>query len=473
LLDDPSAYLNVGLDQRGGLAFWDKRSAGGPLQMDSAAPSQLISMWTWAGTDFNHTATLGSGIVPGAYPGAILTLSANGAAAGSGVLWAVSSDAGSADHNMRSGVLRAFDADTLALLWDSITFSKDDIGLFSKFTPVTVANGKVYAASFSKKVVAYGLLQTPNPSAATAAYVKVISRVDPTLVLEVAGASPFNLSRVQIGRDAGWGRQRWKMITGSNGTQFFSALDPNMALDVVGAGTAPSTPVNLYASNGTPAQFWNLTQSAGGYSRIISVANNLALDVPGAQATDGNGLQTFTTNGTVAQDWMIVNEPDAGVQECSPNIVIQARATGKLVTLPAGAASGAGAVIATQSATADQTFVMSTNLDGSYSFRSKASGLFLDVMGAGTSAGTIVWGYAGNGTNAQKWDVNWPDSPNGNNGFMQLLPLSSPGLTLDVQWAGSADGTPLQVWNINGTFAQDWAIFDAASGMRCNFRTPF
>jgi hypothetical protein len=471
-LGDPNSYLNVGGDQRGGLIFWDKRAAGGPLQIYSAAPSQTIGLWRWGGADFNRTQSLSSGIVPGSYPGGILSLSANGARAGTGILWSLSSDAGNAEHDKRSGVLRAFNADTLQPIWDSITYSKDDVGLLSKFAPPTIANGKVYVASFSRRVAAFGLLPTPNPQPTS--YVKLISRLDPTLVLEVAGASQSNQSRIQLGRDADWGRQRWKMVAGAKGRQFISALNSNMVLDVVYAGQAAGTPVNLYSSNGTNAQYWKLTQNGNGYTQIISVANNLALNVQGAYTTDGTLLQTWTINGTAAQDWIIEAEPDGGLQECfTPDVVIESRATGKLLTFTSGATNFTTAVIATSSANANQTFIMSTNLDGSYSFQSNTDGLFLDVVGAGTTEQTPVDSYQGSGTNAQQWDVNWPTDPNGNNGYMQLVPLSSPGLTLDVQWAGQADGTPLQIWDFNGTFAQDWAIYDAANGMQCRFRTPF
>ena len=190
LSGSPSSYLNIGFDRRDGLIFWDKRGSGGQLQMYSAAPSQYISMWMWARSNFNFTPSLTSSIVPGSYPGGMASLSSNGAASGTGILWSVSSDAGDTESDMRSGVLRAFDAESLLPLWDSITYRDDDIGLFSKSTPPTIANGKVYVASFSKQVSAYGLLPVPRPPIAAGHYVKLVSRLDPTLVLEVAGAFP-------------------------------------------------------------------------------------------------------------------------------------------------------------------------------------------------------------------------------------------------------------------------------------------
>ena len=44
--------------------------------------------------------------------------------------------------------------------------AQDHLGNFAKFTPVTVANGKVYAATFSNRLAVYGLrpLTDPRPT---------------------------------------------------------------------------------------------------------------------------------------------------------------------------------------------------------------------------------------------------------------------------------------------------------------------
>jgi hypothetical protein len=57
-------------------------------------------------------------------------------------------------------VLRAFDATDIATeLWNSHQDAKrDDCGSFPKFAVPTVANGKVYYGSFSKRLCVYGLL---------------------------------------------------------------------------------------------------------------------------------------------------------------------------------------------------------------------------------------------------------------------------------------------------------------------------
>jgi outer membrane protein assembly factor BamB len=62
-----------------------------------------------------------------------------------------------ANENVVPGTLRAMDASTLKELWNSDRDRTDPLGNVAKFTPVTVANGKVYVATLSNKLVVYGL----------------------------------------------------------------------------------------------------------------------------------------------------------------------------------------------------------------------------------------------------------------------------------------------------------------------------
>lgn len=99
-------------------------------------------------------------------PGGILALSARGTNAGSGILWAASQLDGDANQAVRRGILIAFNAQNVTnVLWDSEQLSaRDAVGNFAKFVPPTVANGKVYLATFSNRLNVYGLLPPPQLS---------------------------------------------------------------------------------------------------------------------------------------------------------------------------------------------------------------------------------------------------------------------------------------------------------------------
>ena len=101
---------------------------------------------------------------PAGTPGGILAVSANGTNAGSGIVWASHQLNGDANHTVRPGILRAFNAQNITNeLWNSQQLTnRDAVGNFAKFVPPTVANGKVYLATFSSRLNVYGLLPTPN-----------------------------------------------------------------------------------------------------------------------------------------------------------------------------------------------------------------------------------------------------------------------------------------------------------------------
>jgi len=103
-------------------------------------------------------------------PGGILALSANGTNAGSGIVWASYNLVGNANQQVRPGILRAYNAQNVAQeLWNSEQLSaRDSVGNLAKFVPPTVANGKVYMATFSNRLNAYGLLSRPSLAIALA-----------------------------------------------------------------------------------------------------------------------------------------------------------------------------------------------------------------------------------------------------------------------------------------------------------------
>lgn len=106
----------------------------------------------------------GIGMLPYAYmPGGILSLSSNGSKPGTGILWVNRTLTGNPNQMVVPGALQAFDAmDVTHELWNSNWNSKrDSVGKHPKFVPPTIANGKVYMATFSNKLNVYGLNPPP------------------------------------------------------------------------------------------------------------------------------------------------------------------------------------------------------------------------------------------------------------------------------------------------------------------------
>jgi len=96
---------------------------------------------------------------PTGQSGAVLSVSSNGATAGTAILWAAYASTGDAESVVTPGILRAFDAmDVTRELWNSQQNpARDGAGTYAKFSAPTIANGHVYLPTFSNKVVVYGL----------------------------------------------------------------------------------------------------------------------------------------------------------------------------------------------------------------------------------------------------------------------------------------------------------------------------
>jgi hypothetical protein len=112
------------------------------------------------------------------HPGAMLSLSANKDR--DGILWAAIHATGDSWHESRPGVLHAYDAEDIRHeLWNSLELpARDDCGEYSKMAPPTIANGRVYLASFGSENVGtgqfcvYGLLPTSSAKLVAPAGVK-------------------------------------------------------------------------------------------------------------------------------------------------------------------------------------------------------------------------------------------------------------------------------------------------------------
>jgi hypothetical protein len=98
-----------------------------------------------------------------------VSVSSNGSEVGTGIVWAtrpfVDPTTPVVDESLYhtvAGYLEAFDATQLTHpLWTSNdNAARDSLGNWAKFTPPTIANGKVYMPTQSNQLVVYGLLAT-------------------------------------------------------------------------------------------------------------------------------------------------------------------------------------------------------------------------------------------------------------------------------------------------------------------------
>jgi mono/diheme cytochrome c family protein len=150
-----------------GAVYWKSAARGGMVYL--WGQDDALHVFAFNNGRFDPQ-PLGVGAETSAYPGAMLSLSADGDT--HGVLWANAALAPhGGSHINGPGVLRAYDAnDVTRELWDSnMDPARDTPGRVSKNAPPTVVNGKVYLASFGALPVGtgaldvYGLLPAPKP----------------------------------------------------------------------------------------------------------------------------------------------------------------------------------------------------------------------------------------------------------------------------------------------------------------------
>jgi hypothetical protein len=121
---------------------------------------------------------------PEGMPGGMLALSANGKKAGTGIVWAVAPLDGDANQQRGvKGLVLALDAqDVSRTLWTSEQVAeRDRLGLFAKFVPPMIANGKVFVATYGDDEArrTYGTQPEQHPTQFPQRYHVVVYGIGP------------------------------------------------------------------------------------------------------------------------------------------------------------------------------------------------------------------------------------------------------------------------------------------------------
>lgn len=168
---DPAAYgqaESFGPNIHGGPVYWERPRLGYGLIYQMAEKDYLKAFpYDLRTHRVSEQPTMTSRMrAPDGMPGGFSSLSADGET--NGILWTSLAVAGDAQWTNQPGILAAFDATTLEELWSDPPMEAgpqpaaapspgpDDV-LFAKFTTPTIADGKVYRATYSNQLIVYGL----------------------------------------------------------------------------------------------------------------------------------------------------------------------------------------------------------------------------------------------------------------------------------------------------------------------------
>jgi hypothetical protein len=173
---------------------------------------------------------------------------------------------------------------------------------------------------------------------------------------------------------------------------------PSERLDDNAGGTANGNPVQIWQANGLAPQQWNFASIGGNnYNLAVNEGPYCLDDMGGAQGTQ---VAVWSCNGNVNQSWTVNTQ------------------------------NGGYALI-----------------DG--------SGLCLDVANGTPANGTQVRNWPCNNSSAQTWMADYT-TPTIGNGVHTLTPQCATGSRLDDNAAGTGNGNPVQIWQANGSAAQQW-----------------
>jgi len=261
----------------GAPVYWKDNPGFGPT-MYLWGSGDYLKAFEFNGSTFQTTPVSQGSILDaiGLSNTAALSVSANGSQNGTGIVWGSAPYSGDANNaGTVPGILYAFDASDLTHeLWDSKqNAARDDVGSYAKFCPPTIANGKVYLATFSGQLVAYGL----NPPPATG-----IS------FIQVTAATPQSpTSTVSV-------------------TYPFAELAGDLNVVVVGWNDTSSSVQSIKDSHGNtyalaagPIRGTNLSQSIYYLSNVVSGSNtvtvtfNQAASYPDVRALEYSGVSAL------------------------------------------------------------------------------------------------------------------------------------------------------------------------------------
>ena len=273
-----------------GPAFWNRTTGAGPTLYAWPANYGALEALQFTGSGFNTTPLSQSTILnPSGETDGALTVSANGSTVGSGIVWA-STGVADSDHGIVAGVLRAFDANNVATeLWDStMNDARDDPGLWSKYSPPTVANGKIYLASLSNLLNVYGLLSSQG-------FTVSATPSSETVTIGGSTASPYTVSTTAVsGFSGSIGLSVTGLPTGATGT--FSPISVSAgSSSALTVATTSSTPAGTYTLTITGIS-GSLTQTA---TVTLVVTPDFTLSAtPGTQTVNPGRSVPYTVNTT-------------------------------------------------------------------------------------------------------------------------------------------------------------------------------
>lgn len=323
-------------------------------------------------------------------------------------------------------------------------------------------------------------------------------------VLDVNGAGTENGANVQIYEMNGTMAQTFQVKYNEDGTYTFVAKHSGKALDVSGGSWENGANIQQYQENGSAAQKWLLKDTGGGYYMLFSALSGKALDIDCGKIDNGSNVQIYEGNGSAAQKIIFQTGPtriadgvysivsglnngkvvdicnadykngtNAQLYSCNDtdaqkfyfhnvgnmNYILISCASGKVLEVQnENYYDGANVCQNTYNGSAYQRWILRNKENGYYEIVSAATGKVLDVSGGKDKDGSNIQQYASNDSKAQRFLLKPQNEKKIPEGIFSFRPSSSYNKVIDISGASVQNGANVQIYEINGSMAQNFQI---------------
>ncbi|MCB9315435.1 MAG: ricin-type beta-trefoil lectin domain protein [Lewinellaceae bacterium] len=236
-------------------------------------------------------------------------------------------------------------------------------------------------------------------------------------------------------------RQRWILDNSS----FRLAVAPDKCIDLASSNTTNGTNIQLWDCNGTKAQSWIYDVAA---QAIRSGVNfNKCLDLTQSNTADGSNIQLYQCNNTGAQKWVIDEIPSTMPAGANNRIHLTLDSSKCVDIKDAHTTNGTNIQVKTCTSGNAQYFLFDGRRIKMQAAPDKC--ISPDPNSAAGSAPNVIL-LRCDETNLQEWTYD---------GFSQAFRSAvNTNMCLDVDHSNTADGTNIQLFNCNGTEAQQFLL---------------
>lgn len=251
--------------------------------------------------------------------------------------------------------------------------------------------------------------------------------------LNISDTSP----NAQLGSNIGTDEQL-VYISYNNGYYRIQDIESNYYLDTQDHALEPRSNACQSKGCGSASQEWSIVRE-GSFFRITNRASGLALDVYDGKAFDGANVWLYQNNSSNAQAWNFKPYQPLSDGECYA-ITSSKNARYGIEVREGSSRDGANVQLSLYDGAFSEKWIAHRNGDGSYSFESLASGLYLAA-----SSGNVCQ------QKNQNTFAAWRLVPT-KHGFN--FAHVATGLLMDINSGRMAEGTNVKLWKNNGGAAQ-------------------